>query len=107
MCMSYNALDQGSTVLIYPDFTDIANPDSWRSWLVLQNPTASAANITLYIRSRAGELLHRGNQTIPAHGINAIQPRNLADADCSDSVVVASDQPIMGTCLITRNSNLM
>ena len=77
MCMSYNALDQGSTALYYPDFTDTANPNSWRSWLVLQNPTASAANITLEIRSRAGDLLYSGSQVIPAHGVNAIRPRNL------------------------------
>jgi len=107
MCMSYNALDQGSTALYYPDFTDTTNPNSWRSWLVLQNPTASAANITLEIRSRAGELLYSGAQVISAHEVNAIRPRNLAGSDCSGSVVVTSDQPIMGTCQITRNNNLM
>jgi hypothetical protein len=105
MCMSYNALDQGSNTLYYPDFTDTANPDSWRSLLDIQNPTASAANITLEIRSRAGDLLYSGAQIIPAHGVNAIRPRNLAGSDCSGSVVVSSDQPIMGTCQITRNDN--
>lgn len=59
MCMSYNAMDQVSTTLSYPDFTDTANPDGWRSWLVLQNPTAADANITLEIRSREGDLLYR------------------------------------------------
>jgi hypothetical protein len=105
MCMSYNALDQGSTALYYADFTDTANPYSWRSLLAIQNPTVSAANITLEIRSRAGDLLYSGAQVIPAYGVNAIRPRNLAGSDCSGSVMVSSDQPIMGTCQITRNDN--
>ena len=95
--MSYNALYQGSTTLFYPDFTDTTNSNSWRSWLVLQNPTAAAANITLEIRSRAGDLLSSGSQVIPAHGVNAIRPRSLAGSDCSGSVVIISDQLIMGT----------
>ena len=107
MCMSYNALDQSSTVLNYPDFTDTANPDGWRSWLVLQNPTAADASITLEIRSREGDLLYGGDQIIPAHRVNAIRPRNLVGSDCSGSVTVTSDQPIVGTCQITRNNNLM
>ena len=107
MCMSYNALDQGSRVLHYPDFTDTANSDSWRSWLVLQNPSASEAIVILNIRSRAGELLYSGPQAIPAQGVWAIRPRGLVGTDCSGSVTVTSDQPIMGTCQITRNNNLM
>jgi hypothetical protein len=107
MCMSYNALDRGSTVLNYPDFTDTANPDGWRSWLVLQNPAAADASITLEISSREGDLLYRGDQIIPAHGVNAIRPRSLVGSDCSGSVVVTSDQQIVGTCQITRNNNLM
>ena len=107
MCMSYNALDQSSTVLNYPDFTDTANPDGWRSWLVLQNPTAADASITLEIRSREGDLLYGGDQIIPAHGVNAIRPRNLVGSDCAGSAVVTSDQPLVGTCQITRNSNEM
>ena len=107
MCMSYNALDQSSTVLNYPDFTDTANPDGWRSWLVLQNPTAADASITLEIRSREGDLLYGGDQIIPAHRVNAIRPRSLVGSDCSGSAVVTSDQPLVGTCQITRNNNLM
>jgi len=107
MCMSYNALDQASTMLSYPDFTDTTNPDSWRSWLVLQNPAASAANITLEIRSRAGDLLYTGLQSIPAHGVAAVRPRSLVGSDCTGSVFVTSDQPIVGTCQISRNNNLM
>ncbi len=107
MCMSYNALDQGSTTLSYPDFTDTTNPDSWRSWLVLQNPTATAANITLEIRSRAGDPLYTGLQSIPAHGVAAVRPRSLVGSDCTGSVFVTSDQSIVGTCQISRNNNLM
>gem|GEM_PF-6914877 len=107
MCMSYNALDQGSRVLHYPDFTDTADPESWRSWLVLQNPADTGANITLDIRSRAGDLLYSGSQAIPAHGVAAIRPRSLVGYDCAGSVRVTSDLPIMGTCQITRNKNVM
>ena len=107
MCMSYNAMDQVSTTLSYPDFTDTANPDGWRSWLVLQNPASTAANINLEIRSRAGDQLYSGSQLIPAHGVAAIRPRNLVGSDCTGSAVVTSDQPLVGTCQITRNNNLM
>ena len=107
MCMGYNALDHGSTTLYYPDFTDTANPDSWRSWLVLQNPGTSQASINLKIRSRTGILLYSGSLTIPAHGAKAIRPRNLAGGDCAGSVAITSDRPIVGTCQITRNNNLM
>ncbi|MFZ3314089.1 MAG: SBBP repeat-containing protein, partial [Methanothrix sp.] len=107
MCMSYNALDQVSTTLSYPDFTDTANPDGWRSWLVLQNPASTAANINLEIRSRAGDQLYSGSQLIPAHGVAAIRPRNLVGSDCTGSAVVTADQPLVGTCQITRNNNLM
>ena len=107
MCMSYNAMDQVSTTLSYPDFTDTANPDGWRSWLVLQNPASTAANINLVIRSRAGDQLYSGSQLIPAHGVAAIRPRNLVGFDCTGSAVVTSDQPLVGTCQITRNNNLM
>jgi len=107
MCMSFNALLQGSTTLFYPDFTDTANPDSWRSWLLLQNPADYAANAALEIKSREGGLLYSGIQVIPAHGVSAIRPRNLVGADCSGSVVVASDQPLAGVCQINRNNNLM
>jgi len=93
--------------LNYPDFTDTANPDGWRSWLVLQNPAAADASITLEIRSREGDLLYRGDQIIPAYGVNAIRPRNLVGSDCAGSAVVTSDQPLVGTCQITRNSNEM
>ena len=107
MCMSFNALLQGSTTLFYPDFTDTANPDSWRSWLLLQNPADYAANAALEIKSREGRLLYSGIQVIPAHGVSAIRPRSLVGADCSGSVVVASDQPLAGVCQINRNNNLM
>jgi len=107
MCMSYNAMDQVSTTLSYPDFTDTANPDGWRSWLVLQNPASTAVNINLEIRSRAGDQLYSGSQLIPAHGVAAIRPRNLVGSDCTGSAVVTSDQPLVGTCQITRNNNLM
>ena len=107
MCMSFNALLQGSTTLFYPDFTDTANPDSWRSWLLLQNPADYAANAALEIKSREGGLLYSGIQVIPAHGVSAIRPRSLVGADCSGSVVVASDQPLAGVCQINRNNNLM
>ena len=107
MCMSYNALDHGSKVLYYPDFTDTANADSWRSWFVLQNPTNFPASINLDIRSRSGDLLYSGEQVIPAYGVNAIRPRNLVGSDCAGSAVVTSDQPLVGTCQITRNNNLM
>jgi len=107
MCMSYNALDHGALELYYPDFTDTTNPDSWRSWLVLQNPTASAASIDLEIRSPSGTILYSGSQSIPAQGVSAIRPRNLVGADCSGSAVVTSDKLIAGTCQITRNNNVM
>mgnify|MGYP000969587249 FL=1 len=107
MCMSYNAMDQVSTTLSYPDFTDTANPDGWRSWLVLQNPASTAANINLEIRSRAGDQLYSGSQLIPSHGVAAIRPRNLVGSDSTGSAVVTSDQPLVGTCQITRNNNLM
>ncbi|HON34707.1 MAG TPA: glycosyl hydrolase [Methanothrix sp.] len=107
MCMSYTASDRGSNMLYYPDFTDTANPDSWRSWLVVQNPSGSPANVDLKIRSREGILLFSGSQVIPAHGVGAIRPRTIAGADCAGSVVVTSNQPIVGTCQITRNSNEM
>ena len=105
--MSYNAIDHGSLTLYYPDFTDTTNPDSWRSWLVIQNPTAAAVSVNLDIRSRAGDLLYSGSKVIPAHGVAAIRPRDLVGADCSGSVMVTSDQPIVGTCQISRNNNLM
>jgi len=107
MCMSYNALHRGSLGLHFPDFTDTADPDSWRSWLVLQNPTATAANIHLEIRSQAGNLLHSGSQVIPAHNVATIRPRSLVGVDCSGSAIVTSDQLITGTCQITRNNNVM
>jgi hypothetical protein len=105
--MSYNALHRGSLGLHFPDFTDTADPDSWRSWLVLQNPTATAANIHLEIRSQAGNLLHSGSQVIPAHNVATIRPRSLVGVDCSGSAIVTSDQLITGTCQITRNNNVM
>lgn len=105
--MSYNALDHGALELYYPDFTDTTNPDSWRSWLVLQNPTASAASIDLEIRSQSGSLLYTGSKSIPAQGVSAIRPRNLVGADCAGSVVVTSDKLIAGTCQMTRNNNVM
>jgi len=104
--MSYNAADSGSATLYYPDFTDTADPNSWRSWLVMQNPTNSTANTTLEVRSRAGDLLYTGNQTIPANGVNAIRPRTLVGSDCTGTVAVTSDQPIIGICQINRNNNL-
>ena len=107
MCMSYNPLDRASTTLHYPDFTDTDDLESWRSWLVLQNPGPSQANLNLEIRSRSGELLYSGGAIIPAHGVSAIRPRNLAGFNCAGSAVVSSDQPIAGTCQITRNNNLM
>jgi len=107
MCMGYNALDRASTILYYPDFTDTADPGSWRSWLVLQNPGQSQASLNLVIRSRAGDLLYSGSASIPAHGVSAIRPRNLLGTDVAGSVVVTSNQPIVGTCQITRNNNLM
>jgi hypothetical protein len=100
-------MDQVSKTMSYPDFTDTANPDGWRSWLVLQNTASTAANINLEIRSRAGDQLYSGNQLIPAHGVAAIRPRNLVGFDCTGSAVVTSDQPLVGTCQITRNNNLM
>lgn len=51
--------------------------------------------------------MHWGSQAIPAHGVSAIRPRGLAGSDCSGSAVVTSDQPITGTCQITRNNNMM
>lgn len=92
-------------VLYYPDFTDTARPESWRSWLVLQNPSGSEAKLHLEIRSRDGVVLYAGKQTIPPSGTSAIRPRNLVGVDCSGSAIVASDQAIIGTCQITRNSN--
>jgi hypothetical protein len=41
-----------TTTLYYPDFTDTNDPNSWRSWLVIQNPSASTANIGIELRSR-------------------------------------------------------
>jgi len=93
--------------LYYPDFTDTANPDGWRSWLVIQNPAASPANLDIEIRSRAGDVLYSGEQIIPANGVNAIRPRNLAGSDCAGSVFIESDRSVIGTCQITRNNNLM
>ena len=94
-------------VLSYTDFTDTTNPDSWRSWLVLQNPTGKAANIHLEIYSRSGDLLYHGDGTIPAHGVYAARPSSLIGSDCSGSTIVTSDQPIIGTCQVNRNSNEM
>lgn len=94
-------------VLSYPDFTDTTNPDSWRSWLVLQNPTGKAANIHLEIYSRSGDLLYHGDGTIPAHGVYASRPSSLIGSDCSGSAILTSDQPIIGTCQVNRNSNEM
>ena len=107
MCMSYDALDRGSRVLYYPDFTDTANQESWRSWLVLQNPNEAVADIDLEVYSRQGDLLYSGSQTISAHSVSAIRLRSLVGADCAGSAIITSDQPIMGTCQITRNNNLM
>ncbi|MFZ3112673.1 hypothetical protein [Methanothrix sp.] len=39
--------------------------------------------------------------------MNVILPRSFVGSDCSGSVAVTSDQPIVGTCQITRNNNLM
>lgn len=93
--------------LYYPDFTDTLDAEGWRSWLVMQNPTASVANTTLSIWSRAGELLFNNVISVMPHGVSAIRPRSLVGADCAESVVVTSDQPIIGTCQITRNNNQM
>ncbi len=107
MCMSYSAIDQGSNQLFYPDFTDTTNPDNWRSWLMIQNPSDEAANIQLELRDRTGVLRYSGSQTIPANAVAAIRPRNLAGVEFAGSAVVTSDRPIAGTCEINRNNNDM
>jgi hypothetical protein len=107
MCMSYTAFSEGSSTLYYPDFTDTNNPSSWRSWFVIQNPSASTANIDIVLRSRSGTLLYSGSSTIPAHGASAIRPRNLVGSDCAGTAIISSDQQIMGTCQINRNNNDM
>ena len=107
MCMSYNAIDHGSNQLFYPDFTDTGDPDSWRSWLMIQNPADQAAAISLELRDRAGGLLYAGSQTIPANGVATIRPRHLSGGEFAGSAVVTSDKPIAGTCEINRNNNLM
>jgi hypothetical protein len=107
MCMSYTAFSEGSSTLYYPDFTDTNDPSSWRSWFVIQNPSASTANIDIELRSRSGTLLYSGSSTIPAHGASAIRPRNLAGWDCAGTAIISSDQRIMGTCQINRNNNDM
>lgn len=96
-----------SSVLYYPKLTDTANVNSWRSYLVLQNPSGSDARAHLEIRSRDGAILYIGKQTIPRFGSIAIRPRDLVGTDCSGSVKAASDQHIQGTCQINRNNNEM
>lgn len=93
--------------LYYPDFTDTTNPDSWRSWFVMQNPATATANVHIVIKSRLGEVLYSGGTTIPAGGVGAIRPRSLVGSDCTGSAVITSDQTLKGTCQITRNNNQM
>ncbi|WP_348304063.1 SBBP repeat-containing protein [Methanothrix sp.] len=107
MCMSYKAIDHGSNQLFYPDFTDTANPNGWRSLFVLQNPDGFPSNLNIEIRSRAGDLLYQGAATIPANGVITIRPMNLAGFDTAGSASIVSDRPIMGTCQINRNNNEM
>jgi len=107
LTIGYNALDHGNTMLLYPDFTDTNNPEGWRSSLVLQNPTAEAANITLELRSKTANQLYSGSMTIPAYSVSAIRPMTLAGTDCSGSAVITSDQPITGICQISRNDGHM
>jgi hypothetical protein len=107
ICMSYTAFSEGSSTLYYPDFTDTNNPSSWRSGFVIQNPSASTANIDIELRSRSGTLLYSGSSTIPAHAASAIRPRNLVGSDCAGTAIISSDQQIMGTCQINRNNNDM
>ena len=103
--MIYNAFDQGNKTLYYPDFTDTADKNSWKSLLILQNPSSVAASVTLNVRSRSGRILFSGIRTIPANGVNTFSPRDLVGSDCSGSVVVTSDQPIMGIAQMARNDN--
>lgn len=107
MCMSYKAPTQKGTKLYYPDFTDTNDPNSWRSWLVLQNPTTSTASIGIEIRSRSGALLYSGSDTIGPKAVKMIKPRNYVGYDFAGSAIITSNQPIVGTCEINRNNNLM
>ena len=98
---------EGKWHLYYPDFTDTGDPNSWRSWLMIQNPADEAANIQLELRDRTGGLLYEGSQIIPANGVATIRPLHLAGGEFAGSAVVTSDKPIAGACEINRNNNLM
>jgi len=49
---------------VLSDFTDTVYPNSWRSWLMLQNPADEAVTMHLELRDRTGELRYAGSQTI-------------------------------------------
>jgi hypothetical protein len=93
--------------LYYPDFTDTNNPTSWRSWFVIQNPTAKTAKVHIVMRSRTGTLLYSGGTTIGPYSVGAIRPRKTVGSDCSGSAIVTSDQPLKAVCYINSNSNEM
>ena len=74
---------------------------------MIQNPNDKTANIDYELRSRSGAIVYTGTDTIPSKGVKAVRPRNLVGSDFYGSVIVRSDQPIVGTSEITRNDNEM
>ena len=109
MCMGYNALARGSTVP-YTTRTSLIlpNPDGWRSWLVLQNPAASPANLDIGDKVAGGRriILRRADYSRSRRGMPSgpeIWLAQIVPAQSSST----SDLPVIGTCQITRNSNKM
>ncbi len=104
---SIEIVEREEWILYYPDFTDTDYPDSWRSWLMLQNPADVPTAISLELRDRSGELRYAGNHIIPANAVSALRPRNLVGIDYAGSAIVKSERPISGSCQNNRNSNKM
>jgi len=93
--------------LYFPDFTDSILNSSWRSHILIQNPTAYPARVDMLIRNRTGVAIWSGERIIMPHSEDVIRPRTLIGIDSSGSVTVRSNQSVEGVMQINRNNDDM
>ena len=93
--------------LYYPYFKDTKDPNSWRTWFVIQNPTGESAKIYFVLRSGNASLLYSGGISLGPYAAALISPRTLVGSDCAGSAIVTSDQPLKAVCYINSTEMCM